>query len=191
MVITDTGNGGVNWGDVAEESEEKQAELKERIDAPGREEKRRYTTRMGVKLTIEQKAEMADTLAKLRGDIDKEEAAKKAAADAHNATIKNLDQQIGDLSRQVRRGEVERDVQVAEVWDEHQGAVLTFRLDVDPPECINTRAMTAAERQGELPLESQADEEEASDEASEIESGEEPDDDTDEESTEDEDELDD
>ena len=142
-----------SWDDAAEASAEAQAELDEQIDAPGRVEKRRYTTDLEVELDDEDLAEMAREIADLCKQKDSLVEKKKASAKSFNDQIDVVDSDISERAAQVREGSVRRPVEVSEVWDEQQGAVLIFRHDVDPPACIERRAMTAAERQRDLGLE--------------------------------------
>lgn len=137
-----------DWHDAIAASEKAQDELDERIDAPGRVEKRRYTRAVTVSLDDAMLADMAREMAEKCAERDAVEEKKKAAAKRAGDQIKELDEEISALAAQVREGEAQRDLEVAEVWDEQQGLVLLFRADTK--ELIEKRAMTGAERQGQL-----------------------------------------
>ena len=86
----------------------------------------------------------------LKAKVEKLEQDKKAEAAEFTATIRRLEQEIGELSYKIEQGCEERPADCRVHMDYNSGTVAYFREDTG--ELVTSRSMTPEERQTSLPV---------------------------------------
>ena len=110
---------------------------------------RAFTELLPVKLTVAELAERAKKAAAARHRIADFEVQKKAAADTWKAKIELAENERDGLLDAIASGSEEREVEVVETFEFRTGIVTVTRTDTG--DVIRERAMSALERQPELP----------------------------------------
>ena len=110
---------------------------------------KQITKDLVVKLTSEEKAELADQLTERISRKDYLEDAKRVMAKKYAAQIEETVAEINDISMKIRSGEELRPVACEIRYDDPvPGYKTTYRLDTDAK--IGSELMTEADLQGEL-----------------------------------------
>jgi len=102
-----------------------------------------------VDLSLAERAQCADDMARLAGEIARNEDAKKAVVAHHKDIDEGLHKELNEVSRTVREGEFRR-VAVDTIHDLQVG--LCTRVRRDTGEVLSERPLTGKERQGVLDL---------------------------------------
>lgn len=109
------------------DQEEVQEEVAEESENPVKDKNSRLSVRwLPLPLTVEQKAKMADELSSLRIDISLLEQKKKEKADAYNSQIKQKESKILDLSRLIREGRKEVEVECECKWNFPKDGIVSY-----------------------------------------------------------------
>jgi hypothetical protein len=145
-------NGEATWDDAAKASAE--------AGEQAWETRREFDRELRCTLTEHEKAQHADRIAGLRLNRAAVEAQKKAALADFKQQLDDIEDDIDNLADEIRAG-AGRMVECAEQSND-AGTIRIVRLDT--AEVIDTRAMTAAERQGDLGLDDAPDGDDLDDE---------------------------
>lgn len=109
-----------------------------------------YTRELKCPLTPDQWSRYAEEMARLEGQIGEIEERKKLHAAQCKAELDSVQDQIRVLARKLRERYEYRDVECREIRDDRTGRMTVVRLDTG--DLIEERALTLKERQTELPL---------------------------------------
>jgi hypothetical protein len=113
-------------------------------------EERKFNRLLKVSFSPPEKIEMSEQIANAIRNLKKAQDDLASVAAQFKSEIKKFEGEIASLAEKVNSGWEMRNIPCREVKDFSVGAVLVFRDDTQ--ELIEERAMTAEERQPELPL---------------------------------------
>src|SRR5574343_493858 len=112
----------------------------------------RMTMMLPVKLTESEVQQLGREAGELYARIDAERELGKEEARLRKEAIKELTTRLEGKMLTMRFGVMDKPVEVVEERDFVKGLVNTYRVDRDPRELVNSRTMTDAERQRDLPM---------------------------------------
>jgi hypothetical protein len=115
----------------------------------GEEATRQYKKPMPVELSDGEKLLMVEALGKLTGKLKEQQLQFKTESEEIKGKIKETKAKIQKIEDCMETGTEDREVEIAEIGDFKRRRVDIYRVDVDPPEKIDSRAMRPEEAQVE------------------------------------------
>ena len=109
-----------------------------------------------VPLTNEQRTEMSDQIAQAVEEVAEGQNELKFVSTEIKARIQSSEAKLRELANKIRAGYEMKPVDCVQTMDYSNGSVIVHRRDTG--ERVSERAMTAEERQPELPIEEKKDE---------------------------------
>jgi len=113
-------------------------------------EKRRHTRLLKVEFSVKERLDLSEQMGSAYRNKAQAESELKTVQAQYGGKLKQFDAEIKNIMEKVNTRWEMRSVECEEVKDFRTGNVFSYRIDTG--ERIEERAMTAAERQGDLPL---------------------------------------
>jgi len=113
-------------------------------------QERKFNRLMKVSFSPAEKIEMSEQIANAIRNLKKAQDDLASVAAQYKSEMKRFEAEITSLAEKVNSGWEMRSVECREIRDYNTGSIYIFRDDTE--EVIEERAMTAAERQPELPF---------------------------------------
>src|SRR3990167_9305667 len=117
--------------------------------SPGNGETISVSRKASVPLPAQQANELARELSQKVEELAAVELMKKETAGRYTTQIKDIKGVLAELSHRVNDGD-EEDIEHTVQNDVAHNQVRAYRMDTDPPQCVEARAMDEQDHQGDL-----------------------------------------